>query len=174
MEIRNYFRIIKKFMGWFLIPLLSVFFLTLILSLIYNISFEAPVSFAINRKPQKKETVDYQYDSYYAIQANSVLAAQFTEWLKGGAVAPVIYQRAGLSDKSSILQKEWKVENHSPQDVEIIFRGRDKDRISTLAQSAIETVEEKQDEFTGEGEASLGTVTIPNEVIVVEKNTSLL
>lgn len=174
MEIRNYFRTIGRFIRWFIIPLILVLLLSLIISLVYNVSYQAPVSFAINRKPQQAQTTDYQYDSYYAIQANNILATQFTEWLKGASVVPVIYKRAGLKDESSLLQKEWKVEDHSPQDVEIIFRGRDKDRVYALANSALETVNEKKDEFTGTGESSLGTVNIPSEVIVVAKNTSIL
>jgi capsular polysaccharide biosynthesis protein len=173
MEIRDYFRTIGRFIWWLIVPLIAVLLLSLILSLTYNVSYEAPVSFSINRKSQQAQTADYQYDSYYAIQANNLLAAQFTEWLKGAAVVPVIYARAGLKDESSLLQKEWKVEDHSPQDIEMIFRGRSKDRISTLARAALETVNEKKDEFTGGGDSSLGVVGIPSEVIVVTKNTSL-
>ncbi|MBU2595868.1 hypothetical protein KJ713_03505 [Patescibacteria group bacterium] len=174
MEIRNYFRVIRRFIWWLIIPVFVFLIAALIGSLIYSQSYEGPVVFAINRKSQQKETLDYQYDSYYAIQANNVLASQFNEWLKGGSVVPAIYQRAGLKDESSILQKEWKVENHSPQDIEIIFRGRNKDRVSTLAQAALETVKDKQEEFTGPEEAALGTITIPSGVIITAKSTSLL
>jgi capsular polysaccharide biosynthesis protein len=173
MEIRNYFRTIGRFIWWFIIPLILVLLLSLIISLVYNVSYQAPVSFAINHKPQQAQTPDYQYDSYYAIQANNLLASQFTEWLKGASVIPVIYERAGLKDESGLLQKEWKVENHSPQDVEIIFRGRSKDRVSTLAKAALNTVNGKKDEFTGTGDSSLGTVDVSSEIIVVTNNTSL-
>ena len=173
MEIRNYFRTIGRFIWWFITPLIAVLLISLILSLVYNVSYETPISFAINRKPQQAQTPDYQYDSYYAIQANDLLATQFTEWLKGAAVVPMIYERAGLKDKGNLLQKEWKVENHSPQDVEIIFRGRNKDRVSTLAKAALDTVNQRKDEFTGVGESSLGTIIVPTEVIVVTNNASL-
>lgn len=173
MEIRNYFRTIRRFIWWLIVPLVVVIFVSLIISLIFNVSYEAPISFAINRKPQQAQTPDYQYDSYYAIQANNLLATQFTEWLKGASVVPVVYERAGLKDESNLLQKEWKVENHSPQDIEMIFRGRNKDRVSTLAYAALNTVDQKKDEFTGAGESSLGTINVPSEVIVITKNTSL-
>ncbi len=174
MEIRNYFRVIRKFIGWFVGPIVGVVLLSLILSLIYKENFQAPVAMAVNRKPQQAKTDQYQYDSYYAIQANSVMADQFYEWLKGNAVLPVIYQQAVLKEENSLLQKEWKVENHSPQDIELIFRGRDRNRVSTLAQAAIETLKQKKDEFTGTGEASLGAVNVPSEVIVITKETSLV
>lgn len=174
MEIRNYFRVIRKFIWWLVVPLLFVLVLTLILSLVYKESYKSPVTFAVNRKPQQTRTDQYQYDSYYAIQANSIMSDQFYEWLKGNAVLPVIYQRAGLKEKNSLLQKEWKVENHSPQDIELIFRGRDKSRVSALAKAAVETIKEKRDEFVGTGETSLGTINVPSEVIIITKNTSLI
>lgn len=173
MEIRNYFRMIRKFIWWLVVPLISVLILTLILSLIYKESYQSTVTLAINRKSQQKETLDYQFDSYYAIQANDMLAKQFTEWLKGGSVVPSIYLRAGLKEENALLIKEWKVTNHSPQDIEIVLRGRDKDRVSTLAKAAAATVDEKKEEFTGSGEAAIGTVTVPSEVIVITKNTLL-
>lgn len=173
MEIRNYFRTIRRFIWWFIVPLVIVLVAVLIGSLIFEQSYEAPVVFAINRKQQQKETNDYQYDSFYAIQANKMLADQFTEWLKGGSVVPAIYQRAGLKEENDLLLKEWKVTDHSPQDIEMVFRGRNKERISKLAQAALDAVNEKKDEFTGSGDAAVGTVSIPNEVIVVTKTTSL-
>ncbi len=173
MEIRNYFRVIRKFIWWLIIPVIIVLFITLILSLIFKENYEAPIVFAINRKPQQKETTDYQYDSYYAIQANNMLAGQFTEWLKGGSVIPSIYQRAGLKEENALLIKEWKVSNNSPQDIEVMFRGRNKDRVSKLAKSATAAVNDKKEEFTGSGDSMLGTVMVPAEVVVLTKPTSL-
>lgn len=174
MEIRNYFRTIGKFIWWLIIPLIIVLFLSLILSLIYRESYQSTITLAINRKSQQKETLDYQYDSYYAIQANDMLSKQFTEWLKGGSIIPSIYLRAGLKEENALLIKELKVTNHSPQDIEIIFRGRDKDRVPTLAKAAIATIEEKKEEFTGSGEEAIGTVRVPSEIIVITKNTSII
>jgi capsular polysaccharide biosynthesis protein len=174
MEIRNYFRVIRKFIWWLIVPLVAVVVITMILSFVYKESYEAPAAFAINRRPQQKETIDYQYDSYYAIQANNLLADQFSEWLKGSAVLPIVYQNAGLKEESVLLSKEWRVKNNSPQDIEIIFRGRDKDRVAKLAKSAIETVNEKKETFLGTGDSSIGTLVIPTEVIVTTKPTSLL
>ena len=141
MEIRNYFRVIRRFIWWLIIPLIVVLILTLILSLVYKESYQSTVTLAINRKSQQKETLDYQFDSYYAIQANDMLAKQFTEWLKGGSVIPSIYLRAGLKEENALLIKEWKITNHSPQDIEIVLRGRDKERVSNLAKAAAATVD---------------------------------
>lgn len=173
MEIRNYFRTIRRFIWWFIIPLLIVLVLSLILSIIFEASYQAPVPFAVNRKPQGTETIDYQFDSYYAILANSSLGDQFTEWLKGGAIVPAIYQKANLEEKGNLILKEWKVENNTPQDIEIIFSGRNKDRVDRLAQAALDTVREKRDEFTGSGDSAVGTITMPDSIIVLTKHASL-
>lgn len=173
MEIRNYFRTIRRFIWWFIIPLLLVLVLSLILSFVFETSYQAPIPFAVNRKPQGTQTGDYQFDSYYAIQANSALGDQFTEWLKGGAVIPAVYQKANLEDKGGFLLKEWRVENNTPQDIEIIFKGRDKNRVAALAQAALDTVREKRDEFTGSGDSAVGTITLPDSIIVLTKNISL-
>jgi len=174
MEIRNYFRTIKKFIWWFITPLIVVVVLTLIFSLIFSESYQIPLSFSVNRRAQDTETSDYQFDSYYAIQANVILASQFAEWLRSGSIISSIYNNAGLDEESSFLAKEWKVTAYSPQNIELLFRGRDKERLAKLAETAIKTTDERKEEFTGTGEAVVGTVDLPDEIITTTKKTPIL
>lgn len=174
MEIRNYFRTIKKFIWWLIVPLIIVLVLTLVFSLVYSESYQIPLSFSVNRRAQENETTDYQFDSYYAIQSNVMLASQFSEWLKSGSVISSIYNNSGLDEESSTLTKEWKVTAYSPQNIELLFRGRDKGRLSKLAEAALLTTNERIEEFTGTGDAVVGTVDLPDEIITTTKKTPLL
>jgi capsular polysaccharide biosynthesis protein len=173
MEIRNYFRTIGRFIWWLVVPVVVVMIITLVVSIIYEQSYEAPLAFSVNRKTQEDTTNDYQFDSYYAIQANNILGTQFSEWLKSNWLISEIYQRAGLQEENSILEKEWKVAYTSPQNIELLFRGRDKNRVESLANAATSVVNDEKETFSGTGDKVIGTVGIPSNFVVVTKRTSM-
>lgn len=165
MEIRNYLRVVWEHIWWLIVPTVVIIIVTLIFTYIYLRSYYAPVSFSVNRISQGGVEDEYQYDGYYALEANRMLGVQFASWLRNGALITDIYSRAGLEPKSTFLTKEWRVIQRSNTS-EYRFSGRDKGRLEKLAKAAISAVSDHKVNFEGTGKDKITTVTVPEDFLI--------
>lgn len=173
MEIRNYLRVIWGHIWWLLVPVVAIVAITLVFTLIFQESHYVPLSFSVNRIAEEDAKGQYQYDGYYALEANRLLGAQFAAWLRNGSLLVDIYDRAGLEEKSSFLSSEHRIIQRSSASVEFRFQGRDKERLSKLAQASISVVEDNKENFEGTGEDKIATVKSPTKFTIGTKKASI-
>jgi len=121
------------------------------------VTYDTSISFQINRI-NKQETVDYQYDGYYAIQASDLFSQTVMSWFKTPSVLLEIYDQAGIDPRINSMERftsRFKTKQYSPQNVVIRFKENDKVTAEKISQAIVDIIPEKasQSNQTSEQEA---------------------
>ncbi len=109
------------------------------------VTYKTSISFGINRI-NIKETGDYQYDGYYAIQASDLFAKTVVSWFLTPSVLLEMYDRAGIDPDISSLDQftgRFKTRQYSAQNVVVTFNERTQEVADTISGAIIAVVEER-------------------------------
>ena len=107
--------------------------------------YKSSISFAVNRI-NKQETVDYQYDGYYAIQASDLFSQTVVSWFFTPSVLLEIYEQAEVEPNIDSLERftnRFKAKKYSSQNIVVSFKERDQDTAEKISQSIIQTVQDR-------------------------------
>jgi len=176
MYLKEQFKILGKFIWLFLtIVILTTFFAFLFAEFVPT-KYISSAAFSVNRIPEKS-TDNYQFDGYYALQANALFAKQFSDWLKSPLISNAIIKRAGEKGLTKSASSKLDVVTSSPQSIEARFKRTNKNEAEILGKSALEIVGEKKDEFTGAAysqDVVLGIVNSAAEPVVTPSRPPVL
>ncbi len=107
--------------------------------------YKSSISFAVNRI-NKQETVDYQYDGYYAIQASDLFSQTVVSWFFTPSVLLEIYEKAKVDPHIDTLERfanRFKTKKYSSQNIVVTFKERDQNTAEQISDSIIKTVQER-------------------------------
>lgn len=114
-------------------------------SFLKPVSYDASISFSINRI-NRQETTEYQYDGYYAIQASDLFSQTVMSWFMTPSVLLEIYDYAQIDPQIKSLTdltSRFKTKKYSPQNIVVKYSERDEDTASKIADAIVSVVEQK-------------------------------
>ncbi|MFA5052210.1 MAG: hypothetical protein WC544_04120 [Patescibacteria group bacterium] len=118
---------------------------SLVFSYVKPVTYDTSISFSINRI-NRQDTVEYQYDGYYAIQASDLFSQTVMSWFMTPSVLLEIYDQAKIDPQINSLTdltSRFKTKKYSPQNIVVQFTERDQDTADKISQAIINTVEQK-------------------------------
>ena len=118
---------------------------SLVFSYLKPVSYDTSISFSINRI-NKQETLEYQYDGYYAIQAADLFSQTVMSWLMTPSVLLEIYEKANIDPHISSIENltsRFKAKKYSPQNIVVRYKERDYQSAEKIAQAITSIVEDK-------------------------------
>lgn len=112
---------------------------------IMPVKYDASVALNVIRV-NREETVDYQYDGFYAIQASNLFAETIVSWLETPAVVKEIYEQSGKKSTVASLSDfagAFKAKKLSSQNITVKFSSKTEEEARTLASSLVSVIEKK-------------------------------
>jgi capsular polysaccharide biosynthesis protein len=144
MELKEYWLILQKYRDLFAIIVATTIILFLVYFFLRPVYFDASLTINITRSGIQ-ETSDYQYDSFYRLQADEKFADTLVQWLKSPSVVTNIYRKAGLVyPKSNLrkLSKRLKADRVSPQSIIVTYSSPDQKSAEQLSKSIKQEITE--------------------------------
>ena len=144
MELKEYWLILQKYRDLFAIIVATTIILFLVYFFLRPVYFDASLTINITRSGIQ-ETSDYQYDSFYRLQADEKFADTLVQWLKSPSVVTNIYRKAGLLyPKSNLrkLSKRLKADRVSPQSIIVTYSSPDQKSAEQLSKSIKQEITE--------------------------------
>ncbi|MFA5925429.1 MAG: Wzz/FepE/Etk N-terminal domain-containing protein [Parcubacteria group bacterium] len=145
MELREYYKILRKNISVMVYTILILVVLTYIWSIrkaeTYSTSFLISIS-----RVENQSTSDYRYDQYYRIQADDKFSDTVSEWLKSPGVVQEIFEKSGLSANGKSLrqlEKTFRAEKMSPEIIEVRFSPDNPDEGKKIGDAISAVVSEK-------------------------------
>lgn len=139
--------------------------------------YEATVSFTITRESAQK-TPDYQYDGYYAIQAEQLFGETVMSWFLTTPVVKEVYADAGVvvaEDDLPSVVSHFKVKQYSAQNIVLRVTDKNREQVAKIAAAASSLAEKKAADLrSGENDQAVFAVRGSDPVIVSKKVTPLL
>jgi len=145
MELKEYLKIVKKYITIVIILTLLVGTAAFLFSYFKPVSYEASVSFAVNRI-NAKETEDYQFDGYYAIQASDLVSQTVVTWFSTPSVVLEIYEKAKITPQYDSLEEFatfFNTKKYSAQNINVKFREKTREKAENIATATIEVIGSK-------------------------------
>ncbi len=146
MELRDSLALWSRRWGLGLTIILLVVVAAYLWSYLQPTSYTTSISFAVNRV-NKEETVDYQYDGYYALQASDLFSETVVSWLQTPSVLVEIYERAGLSKTPnasiSSLTSRFKTKKFAAQNIVVNYSSPTSEEASKLATAMTEAITDR-------------------------------
>lgn len=143
MELRDSLALFSRRRGLGMAVILLVMVAAYLWSYLQPTSYITSISFAVNRV-NKEETVDYQYDGYYALQASDLFSETVVSWLQTPSVLVEIYERAGLTNASNAsirsLTSRFKTKKAAAQNIVVSYSSPTSEEASKLATAMTETI----------------------------------
>lgn len=176
MELREYLKLLKR-------RIILVFFLALlagaagfIFSYFKPLSYDASVSFAVNRI-NAEETPDYQFDGYYAIQASDLVSQTLVSWFATPSVVLEIYEKAGLKPEYNSLEEFatfFTTKKYSSQNIGVKFNEKNSDKARAIAMATIEVIGQKVKELNKNARSDALFEAVASTPVIVEKKPNLI
>lgn len=177
MELRQSITIIRQSFGWVIGTALVTGAAALAVALSSPEQFDTSLAFAINRI-NKQETVDYQFDGYYAIQASDLFAQTITSWLTTPSILLEIYQRADVDPDIASLSSfsgRFTTKKYSSQNIGVRFIERDKHTAEKISAAIIAVLQAKTATINQTADAkALFEIVGSSPVIVATKPSPVL
>jgi len=156
MELKDYLKFIKKYF-WLVVILTLLSGLTaFLLSYLKPVSYEASISFAVNRI-NREDTSDYQFDGYYAIQASDLVSQTVVSWFSTPSVVLEIYRKAGITPKYDSLEEFatfFNTKKYSAQNIGVKFREKSEKAAKSIAEATIDVISSKVKELNKNADTS--------------------
>jgi len=137
------------------------------------ITYDASVSMTIKRV-NAPETVDFQYDEYYAIQASDLVAQTVVSWLATPSVVTEIYQQAEIDPaiKSlSEISKRFQTRKMSSQNILVKINEESAEVAKKLATVISDVVIERVGQLVTSTTSQASFEAQGAEPVVIEKKT---
>lgn len=104
----------------------------------------------------EKETADFNYDHFYALEASDTLTDSLEEWLKNPAIRQEIATATKIQFKSQDWRfwetNKWKVSKKAPQLVEVSFNANTENGIKEIDKNLKTEVNNYLNSFNQSGE----------------------
>jgi capsular polysaccharide biosynthesis protein len=177
MDLKEYFRVIKKNIKLFtIVPILIVTVTFLYFYIFRSASFDASLTLNISRAGSQ-ETNEYKYDDFYRLQADEKFAETVVQWLRSPRIASDIYASAG-ADASKItlrqLGKGIRGEKLSSQVVAVTFSSSDRPKAEKMSQAVIKIIAENTESLNKNQKENTWFEIIPQEPIIKKYSPGIL
>lgn len=177
MELKNYLKIINDHFGL----LITVVIITTMASFIFTYtkpeSYDASTAIYVSKqKSATVSTAEYQYDSYYLIQASSLFADYLIAWLKDPANVVRIYNQSKLelpTQKIKGLTQVIAAKKVQPAGVMITLNNRDEQLVRALANNTVALIKDKTDSWQ-KNDLDSDFILNTSEPLVIKHQKSLL
>jgi capsular polysaccharide biosynthesis protein len=176
MELKDYFKILKRYVAFLIIFPLAVGLAAFLFSYYTPITYDTSISFAINRI-NKEKTSDYQYDGYYAIQASDLFSQTVVSWLSTPSVLLEIYDNAKIDPQISSIDKfssRFKTKKYSPQNIVVRFNERDRVTSEKIAKSIQDVLSDKVSKLNQNPENKALFELASSSPVIVEKKPEII
>lgn len=148
----------------------------LIWSLSQPKKFDVSVSFTINLT-NKQNTLDYQYDGYYAIRASELLGDTIISWFLTPSEVLAIYQQAEIKPPQENLIKltrRFKTTKFSGQNIVVRFSETDRDKAEKIAQALSNYLEVKAESLNKDSNGKSLFDIVASKPVTVETDRKIL
>lgn len=177
MELRDYLAIIGRRFWWFLLVIGVISLASLVFSLTRPEDYNASSSVTVSKKQsQQIKDTDYQYDSYYALQASSLYADLTTSLLKDPSNVKEIYNKANLEIptlKLKSLAKLITTRKFQPASIQITVSQDTKDAANSLLNNTLGFIKEYNSNLEKNSQSGSFNLSF-SEPLVVKNEVSVL
>ena len=176
MELKHYLVLVKRSLALVIALALLAGAAGFLMSDFKPVSYEASVSFAVNRV-NVKQTEDYQYDGYYAIQASDLVSQTVVSWFATPSVVLEIYEKAGVEPEYRSLDQFatfFKTRKYSSQNIGVKFRERDEEKATTIAKATLEVISGKVSELNKDAEAESLFEAVGSSPVIIKSEERLV
>lgn len=175
MELKEYISIILNRKMLFVIVMTCVVIASVVFTITKRETFATSITLGI-ATAEHQQTVDYQYDGYYAIQASELFSDTVVSWAESPDVVVGIFDKAGLSLPTENIKKLSKIftaNKLSAQNVEMKFTAGSKEEAEKMVNGIKSTINAKTKQIN---EASQGTTSFQivfSDAITKESQSNL-
>jgi len=171
-ELREYFKILRKNLGLIIVATILVAFFTYLFTLRQPTLYESNANLTII--PQSKTELKnvYEYGGYYELQTATLFGSTIASWLCSPDIVAEIYQKAGYEIKnrtSKALSKLIKTTFiPSSFSIKLQLKDEDKNKAQKLTRATIETIQNKTAEFNQKAEIKTNFEVVAAEPVILE------
>ena len=168
MELREYYLILKKDFGLFLLAVILIVAGSFAYSYLRPASYDTSLVLNISRLGTQ-ETDQYRYDDFYRIQADEKFAETVVEWLKSPRISSDIYTDAGVDTASwnlRQLSKNMSPEKLSAQIVSVNFSSSDEKTAEKISRSIIKIISGNTQSLNKDQKNSTWFEIVPQDPII--------
>src|SRR3989339_240403 len=175
MELRDALTIIKRRLVVLII--IVVVFLGSVLGITLTAKEKNESSFIVTIQPSRENSLEYQYNGYYSIQASEFFIDTIIGWIKNPIFVADIYKKAGIdfdSRKLKSLGKKIYARKIPPQNISFIISDQSKERAEKIANGTIAAVIEKNNQINQLANSSATFHIIGSELITIPIKPNIL
>ncbi len=168
MELREYYLILKKDFGLFLLAVILIVAGSFAYFYLRPASYDTSLVLNISRLGTQ-ETDQYRYDDFYRIQADEKFAETVVEWLKSPRISSDIYTDAGVDTASwnlRQLSKNMSPEKLSAQIVSVNFSSSDEKTAEKISRSIIKIISGNTQSLNKDQKNSTWFEIVPQDPII--------
>ena len=133
MYLRKQLEILFNYIYLFLLIVIIFSVGSLVLTKFQKTTYQSTALFSVYRIPETN-TPDYNYDGFYIVQANGILAQQFVDWMASSTIQGQVLDRAVQNGADNSKLKLVKTTLKSPQSVEKQFKSTDQNTAEKAAE----------------------------------------
>lgn len=143
MDIREYWEVLQKNARLFWAVVLGIWLLSLLWLVLQPVRYQGTLLLNVGRNAAEK-TAEYEYDSFYRLQADERFADTVVRWLANPRIVSDILAAAGssaelYSEKS--LTEQFQAKRLSSQMVEVRFTASTREAIARYSEAIKETTQ---------------------------------
>lgn len=175
MELKEYFRIIKKDKGVIVKTIILTLAFTIAFSYLQKTSYESSVSLFII-KDGTQSTDEFKYDGYYALQSGEIVADNLEKMLQSPQVVSEIYQNADIDsnfDKIKKYKKSFTAHKMSNQYVEVSFNSETRENAEKISKSITKTIQQKMEQAKSSSEDEVSFSIENNSPVIIKKEPDI-
>lgn len=140
------------------------------------VTHKASLAFTVNRI-NKQDTLDYQYDGYYAIQASDLFSQTVVSWFLTPSFVLEVYDRAEVAPAIDSLEKftsRFKTRKYSAQNIVVAFTERDEQTAEGISAAVVSLVEERAAELNQTSDRKALFEVVGSQPVIVEQRPSVV
>jgi len=137
--------------------------------------FSASLALTISRQGSQS-SIDYKYDSYYALKATDEFGDTVVGWLKTPEVAQAVLKASGQESKGaslSSLSQKFKAAKISPSLVEVRFGVSREDEATKISEAIKQVISAKADLLNLSSDQGIAFVVVGGEAVVARNTFNL-
>ncbi|MFA7309093.1 MAG: Wzz/FepE/Etk N-terminal domain-containing protein [Patescibacteria group bacterium] len=176
MEITEFFAIVKRRLLLIILIVVVITGAASYYSLNQKESFQTSAIITVQAK--RENSTQYQYSSFYAIQASELFINTIIGWIRSTSFVSDVYAKSGISVESgklNALSKSIYTQKIPPQNISLIVSNSNKKQAEEVASNIIKTVEERIAQLGKLDQASTDFEIVSSQLITtpVQQNTLL-
>ncbi len=176
MELKQYLSLLKKRILIVVILALLTGVTAFLLSFFKPVSYDASVSFAVNRI-NVKETEDYQYDGYYAIQASDLVSQTVVSWFATPSVVLEIYEKANIDPQYDSLEQFatfFNTKKYSGQNIGVKFNEKEEAKARAISTATINVISSKVKALNKNADSNSLFEAVASPPVIVENKANVI